>query len=58
MQALDVARASRPAGLTEDHIASTHREQLEATRTIHATRDGQITDTMEVPDNQDNSRDP
>ena len=39
-------------GLTEDHIASTHREQLEATRTIHATRDGQITDTMEVPDNQ------
>ena len=39
-------------GLSEERIASTHREQLEATRTIHATRDGQITDTMEVPDNQ------
>ena len=38
-------------GLTENYIASTHRDQLEATKTIHATRDGQITDTMEVPDN-------
>ena len=39
-------------GLTEESIANTHRAQLEATKTIHATRDGKITDTMEVPDNQ------
>lgn len=39
-------------GLTENHIAGRHREQLEANRVIYATKDGQITDTMEVPDNQ------
>ena len=37
-------------GLTDDNIAHTHREQLEANRTIYATKDGKITDTLEVPD--------
>lgn len=40
----------KTAGLSEAEITQGIREGLEATKVIHATNDGVITDTMEVPD--------
>ena len=38
-------------GLTESYVAQVHKGLLSANRTIVATRDGKITDKLEVPDN-------
>lgn len=39
-------------GLTENHLAKKHMEELEANRTLFASKDGEITETLEVPDHQ------
>lgn len=39
-------------GLTEEYISSVHAQLLGAKKTVVATFKGQITDTLEVPDNQ------
>ncbi|KKK83497.1 hypothetical protein LCGC14_2792760, partial [marine sediment metagenome] len=44
-------RLLQNAGLTEEFVLEEHKNQIKATRTIVATHKGDITDTMEVPDN-------